>query len=400
MEFITVREASARWGISERLVQKLCSQGRIDGAEKFGGSWSIPASAHKPMDPRRVDSAPSASARPRRRLGASNNLMPLMNTPFAPGHCREFIDSLEDGPRKRVAQAEYAYFSGNAELADELASGCLGSEDSEIRLSSYLICAYANLTLGRISGARAALDLARSSIASVQTETPELKAMTAFIAQAASVLLHLPVPEGMPEAGEILPLLPPGLRSFALYVKAHQLYLQGEYEQSLGLVLGVFAMQDEIYPIPTIYLHLVAVMNLMSLRRSDEAREHLLAAWDIARPDDLIEGFGEHHGLLGGMLEAVIKPSWPEDFRRVIGITYRFSAGWRRVHNPDTGHAVADNLTTTEFAASMLAARGWTNREIAEHMGISANTVKSHISSSLQKLGIVRRRDLGQYMLA
>jgi len=36
---------------------------------------------------------------------------------------------------------------------------------------------------------------------------------------------------------------------------------------------------------------------------------------------------GEHHGLLGGMLEAVIKPKWPEDFKRIIDITYRFSSG-------------------------------------------------------------------------
>ena len=69
------------------------------------------------------------------------------------------------------------------------------------------------------------------------------------------------------------------------------------------------------------------------------------------------------------------------------------------MHNPDTGHDVADNLTTTEFAASMLAARGWTNREIAEHMGISPNTVKQHISTTLQKLGISQRRDLKRFML-
>ena len=113
----------------------------------------------------------------------------------------------------------------------------------------------------------------------------------------------------------------------------------------------------------------------------------------------MIEAFGEHHGLLGGMLEAYLKKDHPEDFKRIIAITYRFSAGWRKVHNPDTGHDVADNLTTTEFAASMLAARGWTNREIAEHMGISPNTVKQHISTTLQKLGISQRRDLKRFML-
>ena len=153
------------------------------------------------------------------------------------------------------------------------------------------------------------------------------------------------------------------------------------------------------YPIPTIYLHLAAVMDYMSLKQPERAKAHLLEAWAIAQPDDLIEGFGEHHGLLGGMLESVIKPQWPGDFKRVIDITYRFSAGWRRIHNPITGHNVADDLSTTEFTIAMLAARDWTTQEIAEHMHISANTVKTHISETMRKLGVKNRKALKQYML-
>ena len=99
------------------------------------------------------------------------------------------------------------------------------------------------------------------------------------------------------------------------------------------------------------------------------------------------------------MLEAVLKKDWPEDFKRIINITYQFSSGWRKIHNPTTGHDVADNLTTTEFAVAMLAARDWSNQEIADHLGISANTVKHYLSSILQKLNIKQRKDLHQYML-
>ncbi len=197
----------------------------------------------------------------------------------------------------------------------------------------------------------------------------------------------------------VLPLLPPGLRAFAMYLHAHGLYLQEEYAASLGAAEATLAMGGGQYPIPAIYLHLVAVMDAMSLVRTDTAKAHLLAAWELARPDDLIEGFGEHHGLLGGMLEAVLKPAWPRDFQRVIEITYRFSAGWRRVHNPITGHDVADDLTTTEFAVCMLAARGWSNPSIAGLLHISENTVKTHLTAAKKKLGVSQRKDLKQYML-
>ena len=99
------------------------------------------------------------------------------------------------------------------------------------------------------------------------------------------------------------------------------------------------------------------------------------------------------------MLESIIKVHWPKDFKRIIDITYRFSDGWRKIHNPQTGHDVADELTTTEFAAAMLAARNWTNQQIAEHMNISVNTVKRHISQAMKKLHVETRKDLKQYML-
>ncbi len=40
------------WGISERRLNTLCKQGRIQGAEKFGNVWAIPTDAKKPKDER------------------------------------------------------------------------------------------------------------------------------------------------------------------------------------------------------------------------------------------------------------------------------------------------------------------------------------------------------------
>lgn len=52
MEKITVRQAADRWGISDRRVRILCSQGKIPGAIKQGKSYQIPADAIKPADGR------------------------------------------------------------------------------------------------------------------------------------------------------------------------------------------------------------------------------------------------------------------------------------------------------------------------------------------------------------
>ena len=402
-DYISIREAAEKWGVSERRVNQFCGEGRIPGARKFGGVWAIPAGSKKPGDPRRRGpAAPADPAAPRDmsdRLFVDPGLLPLVSAAFVPGHCVAYIQSLEDGPRKDIALAEYYYFSGRPEEAARAAEPFLTSPELAPRLSACLLYAFANLSIGHIQRARFALSEMGLVLRSAAGASPQLQAAAAFVSAASAVLLHLPLPEGLPPVKGFLPLLPPGLRAFAMYVQAHYLYLQEAYERSAGYVEAALAMQGERYPISSIYLHLVAVMDYMSLRQPETAREHLLAAWALAQPDDLIEGFGEHHGLLGGMLESVIKKRWPEDFKRIIAITYRFSSGWRRVHNPATGHDVADNLTTTEFAAAMLAARGWTNQEIGRHMDISPNTVKRHISVVLQKLGIDHRQDLKQFML-
>ena len=49
MEYMSAPEAAKKWGISERRVQILCSQGRIEGVSKLGYMWLIPQSAEKPI---------------------------------------------------------------------------------------------------------------------------------------------------------------------------------------------------------------------------------------------------------------------------------------------------------------------------------------------------------------
>lgn len=331
-----------------------------------------------------------------------HTFMPLINCVFRPGHCLETVQAIEDAKERDIAMGEYYYFSGHPEKAAKEMEPYLANEELALRLSACLVYAYANLATGNIRLARHALaEMERSytEINQALDASQEEKAMAAFASATAAVLLHLPLKSDRVFETANLALLPQGLRFFACYVQAHYAYLQGDYSRSIGNVEMALALQPQTYPIPTIYLRLIAVMNYMGLKKSDQAKEQLLLAWELARPDGLIEPFGEHHGLLGGVLEATLKKDYPEEFKQIITITYSFSEGWRKVHNPDTGHDVADNLTTTEFAIAMLAARGWTYQEISNHIGSSVNTVKAHMKSVMSKLGVEQKSDLRKFML-
>ena len=182
------------------------------------------------------------------------------------------------------------------------------------------------------------------------------------------VLLHLKPPVTADDFYKVAALLPEGLRLFATYAMAHQAYLTGDYGRCIGMAENALGMKQARYPISEMFLHLVAAMGWMSKRQPEKAECHFMEAWSIAQADDLIETIGEHHGLLQGLPEACLKKDYSHEFARVIEITYRFS-------------------------------RGWSNTEIADHMGISRGTVKNRLSTTYAKLGITSRSGLKEFML-
>jgi hypothetical protein len=53
MGYITASQAADKWKISQRRVQILCSQNRLEGIFKLGDAWAIPEDAPKPKDNRK-----------------------------------------------------------------------------------------------------------------------------------------------------------------------------------------------------------------------------------------------------------------------------------------------------------------------------------------------------------
>ncbi len=51
-DYATIREIADKWKLTTRRVQKMCSEGEIPGAAKFGRDWAIPKNAKKPADGR------------------------------------------------------------------------------------------------------------------------------------------------------------------------------------------------------------------------------------------------------------------------------------------------------------------------------------------------------------
>ena len=161
MEFITLSSAARKWQLSELVVQHYCATQRIPGATQRDGTWVIPADAQKPSAPEQA--APTS---------APITPMPLLNTIFTPGNCQAAVEQIQDPHTKAIAQAEYAYFSGQAQTAAQIAELYLYHPDLNLRLSACLIYAYANLTLERPLSTRMALEEVRNIFLATDETTP------------------------------------------------------------------------------------------------------------------------------------------------------------------------------------------------------------------------------------
>ena len=51
-DYVTIKEMAEKWNLTTRMVQKMCADGRIPGAAKFGRDWAIPKGVEKPADGR------------------------------------------------------------------------------------------------------------------------------------------------------------------------------------------------------------------------------------------------------------------------------------------------------------------------------------------------------------
>lgn len=385
MNYETAMQMAQRLGVTVRTVQLWAKNGRLPGAIKQGRDYLIPTGLEKP------DKNGFAKSFERAPLT-------LINSEVMSGKYGEYVESIADNGIKKLAQAEYYYFTGQVKLAVEATELFFNNEDIITKLSACLIYSFSHLSLGNTHLAELGLNCIRESIR-IEVDkdaTPQYKAACVLLDTAAAVLMHDKSPEE--KLIEHVKYLPRGLQLWAFYVLSHEAFLNEDYNRALGMAETCLAIPVISFPLSIIYLNLAAAMNFMALKRVDEAKKHFFKAWDLAQQDGFLQIFAEHNGLLCGLVETCLKSDYPQSYRVITNLSINFAEGWRKVHNNRTRDAVTDSLTTTEFAICMLAGRSWTNSEIAEYMNLSVHTVKRYISIAYQKLGIANRNELKAFI--
>lgn len=390
MEYISVKEAAANWGITPRWVQICCKEGIIEGAQRVGNSWLIPPKAEKPdknksktKDDNKEEYGP---------------FLPLITAAYELGDCEKYIEGLKDEDERNLAYAEYYYFSGQADKAIPYAEKYLYHEKKAFSLSACMIYGYANFTLGNLRESIRALRITKETDMWAREQGDDIiKSMSRFVISLEAVTVHKTDAQKTYLQAQIK-TLPKGVRLFGCYVMAYDEYLKGNYERALGIAETAIYVADTVHPIAKIYLNIIAAVALISMKRREEALIYFDRAWNLAKPDGMCQAFGVHHNMLRGLVEARIKGSNPKEYLKILEISNQFHKTRRANLNHSLGAKFHDGLKPLEQIIAILASQGWSNKEIAAHMDISANTVKYYMSVIFQKLQVSDRKQLEEYI--
>lgn len=385
MQYESVKSAAERLGVTARAIQKWAASGKISGAKRVGKPWLIPVDFEGPEQTEN---------------GKIHSPMPLLNAPFSVGHCMEYIDEIAIETEHDMALAEYYYFRGEHIKSSAITEKYLNHPDVSLSICANALYAFANIGCGRRHLADYGLNAIKLKVKLAFQKNASVEAYNAalFFTNLIAVLMHIK-DKDIPLMYDSLEKLPKGLRIFGAYILAHKAYLNKDYRRALGIADIALALPEQQYPLPKIYLHLIAAVSLINTKHTEEARKHFNSAVDLAKQDGFFQPFAEHHGLLQGLIEATLRWKNPEIYNRIILLTESFSGSWRYIHNEINNKITTVSLTPNEFSVAMLYSRGWKITEIATHLQLSERTVKRIVSDIYEKLDITSKAELSKYMI-
>ncbi len=206
------------------------------------------------------------------------------------------------------------------------------------------------------------------------------------------------IPESLarPEIGDIRLLH----ASFGVFniIYGRVLLINEQYTELLGSA-EYFLETATFYPnlLGVIYTYIYMAAANRKIHRDAEARESLKKAMDIAMSDALYMPFVENGDYIEPLIrEYTAQGAYQEQAQKILTLYETYAAAKEKIKQTYF-NAEKPELTDREAEIARLAAGGMTNKEIADKLFISANTVKFTLKSVFSKLSISSRALLRQH---
>ena len=392
MDYMTIAQTASQWGVSERWVYKYLSDGRVEGATRFGSTWMVPAGAEKPPDPRKAILPPMENL--------TDRFVELLNATTEPMPSED-PDSILDSDCNKVVrnqyEAELAYLRGD--YTEALNCYHLACEDPAAKLRMCTVAISVVISTGGYALFAEIEDYLKNIIKTGESTAirtyAEQSLAIAFVSTLASSLIPTWLRQG--DFSTVLPhALPDALHKRSKYYQCIE-----EFEAmsaTAQTALSIYASRGEI-SMSEVYLRVNLAIASAALGRISETKAHLLEALHICLPHGFITPFAEAAASFGGILEECLLEEFPEYYERAIDQWNGVFRNWIDFHNRFTKDNLTQILTLREYHIAQQVARHTPYAEIAQRYAISVGRLKNIVQGIYRKLLISNRRELREYII-
>jgi len=393
MEFITVKAAAEKWGVSPRRVQILCAQERVKGAYRFGKSWMIPAGAVLP-NARRTEEEKMPMPRKSPFLDMTN----LYNSPGGSAECAEMLINRPEA--HALFEAQLSYRRGEIDKVYDKARFFLASH------SGFYAILGGGMLLAQCAMWRGDLELwqeAKRHIFEAPCQTKEEREIISLSLAIidSSVYDNKDYPEWFKSGSfEALPAdAHPAAKVFYvkyLYMVAYAIasgQIQQDGVQGLAFMRMIPSVIEPLITqavvdktvIPEIYLRMSCAVAYHNFGEREKAVKHIDRAVALALPDKLYGILTEYIRHFNGLLEERILLA-DEGAVGIIGELYeKYRLGWAKLSGQVRNKQIATNLTPREHEVAKLKTFGFKPRQIAEMLYLSESMVRYLITQIANK---------------
>jgi len=401
MNYITVKEAAEKWGVSPRRVQVLCSQNRIPGYTRFGNRLMIPAGAEYPVNGDQQKRNESHS------LPRKTPFLCLSDLYHTPGTADQEIPQLEDNIlAQKLFKAGIAYARGEADTVYNMANDLLDNHSGFYSVISagmlLALCAIwkGDLEMWRrakihIISAKANNDMDRDiisfSITAVDSMLYDVNSFPEWFKIGCFEPLHK---DSLPAAKVFYSKY---LYACAYAVATKELEVKGVEGLALMAMLPFTfepmisqAMADNSI-MAEIYLRMTCATVYHFLGNRDQAIRHIDRAISLALPDKLYGILAQYGRTIYHLLQQRVSAINPDIWEEIHSLYLIYNAGWSHLSSNVRSKTILTTLTLKEREVARLAAFGMQYAEIAERLNISLSSVKQTIKIVSEKSGMDRK---------
>lgn len=393
MEYITVKEAAEKWGVSTRRVQILCAKERVKGAYRFGKSWMIPEKAVLPNAYRTEEE--------RMPMPKRSPFLDMTNLYNKAGGAAECADMLVNRPEAHALfEAQLAYRRGEIDKVYEKARFFLNSH------SGFYAILGGGMLLAQCAMWRGDMELwieAKRHICEAPCRTKEEREIISLSLAIidSSLYDNKDYPEWFRSGSfEALPYdAHPAAKVFYvkyLYMCAYDIASgSAQFEGIQGLALMKLipntieplitqAVVDETV-IPEIYLRMSCAVAYHNAGAKEKAIKHIDKAIALALPDRLYGILTEYIRHFSGLLEERLNLVDPVAEAEIKLLYEKYRLGWSKLSGLVRNKQLATNLTPREHEVAKLKTFGFKARQIAEMLYLSESMVRYIITQIANK---------------